>query len=67
MNTCKCNVTVIVTESTRLFIFISSGLGAYDKAVVRDNFTGEIIGEIHLCVRVGSKYQLYIKSDKSFA
>lgn len=27
--------------------FISSGLGAYDKAVVRDKETGEIIGEIH--------------------
>lgn len=32
---------------TKMFCFISSGLGAYDKAVVIDNNTGEIIGEIH--------------------
>lgn len=36
-----------VKNKTCSYAFISSGLGAYDKAVVRDNKTGEIIGEIH--------------------
>lgn len=36
----------------KMFHFISSGLGAYDKAVIRDNETGEVIGKIHefVCV-----------------
>lgn len=36
----------------KMFHFLSSGLGAYDKAVIRDNETGEVIGEIHEFVHV---------------